>query len=336
MNWTRKLAPHRSPTVWRSLWQIANSAIPFAALWFLMVQSLAWPYWTTLLLSVPTAALMVRLFIIQHDCGHGSFFRSQVACDYVGRVIGVLTLTPYQYWKREHAIHHATSGLLDKRGHGDIDTLTVEEYRSLSAFARFRYRLYRHPLVLFLVGPAFQFLVIQRLPLNAPPATRAGWWSVMGTNLAIALVVTVMILTVGAKRFLLVQLPITLVASSLGVWLFYIQHQYEETYWRNKPEWKYADAALRGSSWYDLGPVLQWFSGNIGLHHIHHLNSKIPNYRLQRCLDSIPELENVTRLTLLPSLKCARLTLWDEAEQKLVGFGAVKDAVLAGGERTGT
>jgi omega-6 fatty acid desaturase (delta-12 desaturase) len=323
-----------NPVPWRSLWQILNSAIPFAALWLLMLASLSWPYWTTLLLAVPTACLLVRLFIIQHDCGHGSFFRSKVACDLVGGAIGVLTLTPYEYWKREHAIHHATSGLLDKRGHGDIDTLTVDEYRSLGAFARLRYRLYRHPLVLFGVGPAFQFLVLQRLPLNALPTTRKGWWSVVTTNLGIAAVVTAMILLVGVKRFLLVQVPITLLASSLGVWLFYIQHQYEGTYWRRKPDWKYADAALMGSSWYDLGRVLQWFSGNIGLHHIHHLNSKIPNYRLQRCLDTNPELRNVTRLTLRSSLKCARLTLWDEAKRTLVGFSAAKTARVAGEEGT--
>jgi len=332
VNWTRKLAPHRTPVAWRSLLQIANSAIPFAALWFLMVKSLAWPYWTTLLLAVPTAFLLVRLFIIQHDCGHGSFFRSQTACDYLGRAIGVLALTPYQYWKREHALHHATSGLLDRRGHGDIDTLTVAEYEDLGAFARLRYRIYRHPLVLFGVGPAFQFLILQRLPLNAPPTTRAGWLSVLGTNVAIAAVVTAMILMLGAKRFLLIQVPITLIASSLGVWLFYIQHQYEETYWRRKSEWVYADAALQGSSWYDLGRVLQWFSGNIGLHHIHHLNSKIPNYRLQSCLDGNPELKNVTRLTLLTSLKCARLALWDEQERKLVRFSALKNAPRAAGQ----
>lgn len=299
---------------------MVNTAVPFAALWYLMLASLSWSYAITLVLAVPTALLLVRMFIIQHDCGHGSFFTSKRASDVLGSVIGVLSLTPYHYWKREHALHHASSGLLDRRGHGDIDTLTVEEYRARGAFARLKYRLYRHPLVLFLIGPAIQFLAIQRLPLQAPPADRKGWWSVHGTNLGIAAVTTAMILAVGWQRFLLVQLPITLLASSFGVWLFYVQHQYEGTYWRRKPEWSYTEAALRGSSWYDLGRVLQWFSGNIGLHHVHHLSSSIPNYRLKRCLDENPELRDVTRLTFFESLRCARLALWDEEEQRLVGF----------------
>jgi omega-6 fatty acid desaturase (delta-12 desaturase) len=289
-----------------------------------MLLSLDWPYWTTLLLALPAAGFLTRLFIIQHDCGHGSFFESRRACEMLGGILGVLTLTPYQYWKREHALHHATSGLLDKRGHGDIDTLTVEEYQARSWFGRLKYRMYRHPLVLFAIGAVFHFVAIQRLPLNSPPAKRSGWVSIWATNLAIAAIVTTLVLTLGWKRFLLVQAPITIITCSWGVWLFYIQHQYEGTYWREKPEWSYCDAALEGSSWYDLGRVLQWFSGNIGLHHIHHLNSKIPNYRLQRCLDDNPELKNVTRLTVASSLKCARLTLWDAKKRELVGFSAAR------------
>jgi len=325
-NWNRRLAAYRSPDLRRSLWQIADSAIPLAALWFLMLRSLSWSYWITLLLAIPATGFMVRLFIIQHDCGHGSFFRSKLARDIVGSVIGVLTLTPYHYWKREHAIHHATSGLLDRRGHGDITTLTVEEYRSLGWLGRLRYRVYRHPIVLFLFGPLIQFVVLQRLPLHAPPQNRRGWWSVWGTNAALAAIVTGLVLAVGWKRFLLVQAPITVLTGTVGVWLFFVQHQFEGTYWRGRPEWSYRDAALEGSSWYDLGPVLQWFTGNIGLHHIHHLSSGIPNYRLQRCLDENPELENAHRLTLLGSLRCARLSLWDEASRKLVGFRALKSA----------
>ena len=269
---------------------------------------------------MPTTGILVRLFIIQHDCGHRSYFRSKTACDIVGAAIGVLTLTPYHYWRQEHARHHSTSGLLDGRGHGDIDTLTVGEYRALSRFRKFLYRLYRHPLVLFLVGPFYQFVVRQRLPLATPPTTKAGWWSVWYTNAALAAIVVTMILTIGIERFLLVQLPITVLACSVGVWLFYVQHQFEDTYWRRKPEWNYFEATLAGSSWYDLGPVLQWFTGNIGIHQIHHLNARIPNYRLQRCLNENPELRQVTRLSLWQSLKCARLTLWDEVSGKLVRF----------------
>jgi omega-6 fatty acid desaturase (delta-12 desaturase) len=289
-----------------------------------MYQSLAWPYWTTILLAFPTAGLLIRLFIIQHDCGHGSFFRSKRASGIVGTGIGVLTLTPYHYWKKEHAIHHATSGLLDKRGHGDIDTLTVREYRELSKWKRLLYRLYRNPAVLFGIGPIWQFLVKHRVPITTPPSTRDGWASIIIANAATAGILVLVHFTIGWKAFLLVQVPVTLISSVLGVWLFYVQHNFEQTYWRWKEDWDYARAALDGSSYYDVGRVLQWFTGNIGLHHIHHLNSRIPNYRLQKCLEEFPELRQVTRIGLLGSLKCLRLTLWDEDRGKLVGFGAAR------------
>jgi omega-6 fatty acid desaturase (delta-12 desaturase) len=232
-----------------------------------------------------------------------------------------MTLIPYHHWKKEHSIHHATSGLLDRRGHGDIDTLTVTEYDSLSWWRKMLYRLYRHPVVLFGIGPPLQFIVKHRVPFSRPRRPAAmELWSIWGTNAAIVAILVVMGLTIGMSRFLMVQLPITLIASSIGVWLFYVQHQFEETYWRNRPEWEYFDAALAGSSYLDLGPVLQWFTGNIGLHHIHHLASRIPNYRLQECLKENPDLECVTRLTLLTSLRCARLTLWDEENEKLISF----------------
>jgi len=324
--WSRRLAPFQNASPVRSILQILTSAVPFFALWFLMERSLAWPYWTTLLLAIPTSGFLVRLFIIQHDCGHGSFFRSRRACGIVGTAIGVLTLTPYHYWKREHSIHHSTSGLLDRRGHGDIDTLTVAEYRALTPFRRFLYRLYRHPLVLFLIGPVYQFVLLHRLPLKPRPETRQAWASIWITNASLAAVLTLMYLTIGLRNFLLVQVPITLVSSFMGVWLFYVQHQFEKTYWRRKEEWDFHEAALEGSSHYDLGRILQWFTGNIGLHHIHHLSSRIPNYRLQECLDANPELRHVTRLTLLGSLACARLALWDEDRRRLIGFRTLRDA----------
>jgi omega-6 fatty acid desaturase (delta-12 desaturase) len=304
----------------RSILQIADTFLPLAALWILMLASLEWSYWITLALAIPAALLLVRLFIIQHDCGHGSFFRSRRACDVLGSVLGVFTLTPYHYWRREHSIHHATSGSLDRRGRGDIDTLTVEEYRARTRGGRLLYRLYRHPLVLFLLGPIFHFIVKQRLPLSPRPQTRTCWTSIWLTNAALAVLVVTAWLTIGMNRFLLVQLPITILSCSAGVWLFYVQHQFEDTYWRHRPEWDFHEAALRGSSHYALGRILQWFTGNIGLHHIHHLNSRIPNYRLSPCLKAVPALSDVTRLTLFKSLRCARLTLWDEDRRRLVGF----------------
>ncbi len=319
--WARRLAPYQEPHIGRSLFQLVSTAALFVGLWTLMYLSLAQSYWVTLLLSLPTAGVLIRLFIIQHDCGHGAFFKSKRASEIVGTVIGILTLTPYHYWKKEHAMHHASSGLLDRRGHGDIDTMTVAEYRALSGGRRFLYRLYRNPIVLFAVGPLYQFLLKHRLPFTTPPSTRAGWVSIIIANVATAGILVLAHFTIGLKAFFLVQIPVTLVSSSCGVWLFYVQHQFEETYWRRKGDWDYADAALTGSSYYDLGRVLQWFTGNIGLHHIHHLSSRIPNYRLQQVYDEFPELQNVTRLTLLKSLKCLRLGLWDEEQQKLVGFG---------------
>lgn len=318
--WNRRLAPFRRSTIPASLWQLVNSLVPFFALWYLMYRSLEWGYGYTLLLAIPATGMLTRIFIIQHDCGHGSFLPSRRWCDAIGSVLGVLSLTPYQYWKREHAIHHQTSGHLDKRGHGDIDTMTIAEYQALSKFGRFRYRLYRHPVVLFLLGPVFHFAVKQRLPLVTRPHTPAARWSIWLTNAALAGITVAMASTIGLKAFLLVQLPITWLSSSLGVWLFYIQHQFEETYWRRSEEWDYKDAALLGSSWFDPGPVLRWFTGNIGFHHVHHLQSGIPNYRLAACLKAHPELTQVTRLTIRSSFACARLTLWDDERHELVSF----------------
>ncbi len=324
--WSRRLKAFSSPQLGRSLFQLISTFMLFGGLWYVMYLSLDGPYWTTLLLAIPTAGLLIRLFIIQHDCGHGSFFKSKRASGIVGTGLGVLTLTPYDYWKKEHAIHHATSGLLDKRGHGDIDTLTVREYRELSKGRRFIYRLYRNPLVLFGIGPIWQFLIKHRVPITTPPGTKAGWASIFIANALTAGILVLVHFTIGFKAFLLIQVPITVVSSTLGVWLFYVQHQFEDTYWRKKEDWDYADAALIGSSHYDLGRILQWFTGNIGLHHIHHLNSRIPNYRLQQCLDAFPELQDVTRIGIIDSLQCLRLTLWDEDRGKLVGFVAARSA----------
>jgi len=319
-DWNALLAPYRKPVAWRAWFQILNTAIPFFAAWALMLWSLRVGYWLTLLLAVPTAMFLVRMFMFQHDCGHGAFLPSQRVNNIIGSIIGVLTLVPYEYWRKTHAMHHATSGNLDVRSFGDITTLTVREYLSRSRLKRFFYRLYRHPFVMLIVGPVWQFVIKHRYPTDAPREWKREWASVHGTNLALLAIVTVMWLTVGIDRFLMVQLPVTLIAGSFGVYMFYVQHQYEDTYWRYREEWNYYHAGLEGASHLVMPRWLQWFTANIGLHHIHHVSSRVPNYNLQRCYDENPPFHDVTRLTLGRSVTTLRLTLWDEDEKKLVRF----------------
>jgi omega-6 fatty acid desaturase (delta-12 desaturase) len=321
---SRTLLRYCDPHVGRGVFEIAITLIPLTALWGLMWLSLDVGYWLTLLLAVPAGGFLVRLFIIQHDCGHGAFFRSRTANSWVGRVLGVLTLTPYEYWKRNHAIHHATSSNLDRRGIGDIDMLTVEEYRSKPFMGRMLYRCYRSAPVMFVIGPAYMFLLQHRFPLHQ---TRDGWkpWiSTMATNAAIAAVIAVMVWLVGWAPFLMVHLPIMLIAASLGVWLFYVQHQFEGVMWTRAKGWSHHESAMTGSSHYDLPGVLHWITGNIGIHHIHHLNSRIPYYRLPRVMRDHPELEAAGRVTLLGSLKTVNLSLWCERREKLVSFRAAR------------
>jgi omega-6 fatty acid desaturase (delta-12 desaturase) len=308
----------------RSIRQLLITAAGFALLWFSMWFSLGLGYWLTLLLAIPAAGFLVRLFIIQHDCGHGSLFRSRLANDLVGRAIGVLTLTPYDYWRRSHAIHHATSGNLDRRGIGDIELLTVREFQGLSRWRRLAYRCYRHPLVLFGLGPAYLFLLKHRLPLDLPLRHRGPWLSILTTNAAITGLIVGMALMVGLGEFAKVQLPLVLLSSTAGVWLFYIQHQYEHAYWKRDQSWSFYQAALLGSSYYRLPKFLQWITANISVHHVHHLNSKVPNYRLQECLERVPELNRARRITILESLKCATLSLWDEDSQIMIRFRDLK------------
>jgi len=318
--WTQILSCYREPSNGRSIVEIAITIVPLIALWVLMWAALDLSYWLILVLTGPAAGFLVRLFMIQHDCSHGAFFRNRQANDWVGRVIGVLTLTPHAFWRHTHALHHATSGNLDRRGYGDVDTFTVREYRALSPIGRLRYRLYRHPLIMFGIGPIYLFAVRHRLPFGLMRRGWKPWLSTMATNFAITVVITTYIWFVGAKAFLLVNVPSMLIAASVGVWLFYVQHQFEHTRWDRDEDWKLHEAALHGSSYYDLPTILRWFTANIGVHHVHHLCSRIPYYRLPQVLRDHPELRAVSRLMLLQSLRCVRLVLWDETQRRLVSF----------------
>jgi omega-6 fatty acid desaturase (delta-12 desaturase) len=317
---TRILLRYREPSHGRSAVEILITIVPFAGLWLLMWFSLHIQYGLVLLLAVPAAGFLVRLFMIQHDCGHGSFFRNRLLNDWLGRVIGVFTLTPYDFWRRTHAAHHASSGNLDQRGMGDIDTLTVNEYLSRSRWGRLQYRIYRHPLVMFGLGPAYLFVLQHRLPIGLMRAGWQPWLSTMATNLVIFLAAVGMVQAVGLVPFLLVHLPIMLIGASLGVWLFYVQHQFENTFWARTKAWSLHDAALHGSSYYDLPMMLRWFTANIGIHHVHHLCSRIPFYRLPLALRARPDLAKIGRLTLGQSLSCVRLVLWDETAGRLISF----------------
>ncbi|MEM7048182.1 MAG: fatty acid desaturase [Acidobacteriota bacterium] len=327
--WQRLLAPYCRADDRRAWFQLLTTGALFAANWALMWWSLQFHYGLTLLLALPAAGLITRLFIFQHDCGHGSFFSSQRLNHLVGATIGVMTLTPYRYWRRTHAMHHATTGNLDAREFGDIRTLTVEEYLALSKLRRAGYRLYRNVFFLMTIGASFQFILKHRLPLDLPRAWRKEWRSVMGTNLSLAVILLVMAFTIGLKAFLLVQLPITVISCASGLWLFYIQHQFEDTYWEENPQWNFHAAGIEGSSFYDLPAVLHWFTGNIGFHHVHHLASRIPNYRLQACFREVRDLRHVTRLTIRESLRCAHLALWDPGSNRLIRFGDLKHRPMA-------
>ena len=320
----RELAPYRSPKLWRSIFELAVTLVPFVALSGLMMAAVEQGYWLALLLLPLAAGLLLRLFLIQHDCGHGAFFPRRSANDWAGRCLGVLTLTPYACWARSHALHHASAGNLDARGFGDVDTLTVREFRSRSRLGRALYRMYRHPLVLFGLGPAYLFLLRHRLPIGLMSAGSRYWLSAIGTNVVLALLLGVLISQFGLAAVLLVQLPALLIAASVGVWLFYVQHQFEEGHWEREGQWSFHEAALQGSSHLELPPVLRWFTANIGAHHIHHLASRVPYYRLPEVLRDRPELVGVNRLTIRDTFRTFGLALWDEDQKRLVPFAAVK------------
>ena len=319
--WQTVVAKYAYPETWRSVWQVANSLIPFLLMWYLMYRSLAVGYWLTLILSVPAAGFMVRLFIIFHDCCHGSFFRTMRTNDLMGLVMGVLVLTPFYDWRHDHSIHHATAGDLDRRGKGDVYTMTVEEYLAAPWYKKFGYRIMRNPMILFTIGSFIVFVVTHRFWM--PGAGKRERSSVIWTNLALVGVVGWLMILIGWQAFLLVEIPILLIACSAGVWLFYVQHNFDPTYWQRHANWEFFKAGMDGSSFYKLPKVLQWFTGNIGFHHIHHLSPKIPNYKLEECHNENPIFQ-IAPLTFQDSLKGLFLRLWDEQKKVMVGWEALK------------
>jgi len=322
MEWKKIVADYQQSSTPRAVWQIVNTLVPYAALWYCMHLAMQVSVALAMALSVVAGLFLVRIFIIFHDCGHGSFFKSNTANDVVGFITGMLTFTPYFHWRWEHSIHHSTCGDLDRRGVGDIWTLTVKEYLQASKAKRFVYRVARNPIVLFLLAPLILFLIYQRIP--NPKASRREKHSVWWMNLGVTAMCAALIAWLGWKEFLILQLPTMGIAGTAGVWMFYVQHQYDTVYWEKHNDWDYTSAALQGSSFYKLPKVLQWFSGNIGFHHIHHLNPRIPNYNLERCHNSHEIFTSIPPLTLRTSLKSLSLRLWDEESKTLVGFSHLK------------
>jgi len=316
------LTKFQRPSTARALWQVLNTFIPYALLWFLMWHVKEISLWLAVPLAVLAGAVLVRVFIFFHDCGHGSFLKARWANDLVGFIAGMLTFTPYYHWRWQHGIHHGTSGHLDKRGVGDVWTLTVQEYLDASRWKRFSYRFVRSPFTLFIIAPLYVFLFRQRFASStaSPRERHSVWWM----NLALLCLVVAMSWVFGIGTYLLLQLIVSMVAGASGIWLFYIQHQFEDAYWERGEQWDYTAAALRGSSYYKLPRVLQWFSGNIGFHHIHHLSPHIPNYNLERCHQADPIFQRVQPITLFSSLKSLRFRFWDEVSRKLVGFARMR------------
>ena len=322
--WMPLLARYREPRFVRSVMEIAVTFVPFVLLWGAAWWAYSISIWLAFAICIPAAGFLVRLFTIQHDCGHGSFFKQKWLNDWIGRALGILTVTPYDVWRQAHSLHHASSGNLDNRSVGAIHTLTVDEYRALPLPARIKYRVFRNPITLFIIGPAYVFLLQNRLPVEFWRGGWRYWVSAMGTNVGIALFAGILIYTMGLSQFLLLYLTITLLAATVGVWLFYVQHQFEDTVWDKEPDWQLHNAALYGSSHYRLPGVLRWITGNIGIHHVHHLNSRIPFYRLPQVLRDYPVLNEIKKLSIWQSLSCINLHLWDEERRKLVSFAEAR------------
>lgn len=327
--WSQVAKAYAQPQALRSTLQLLTTALPLAGLWAAMILTVNEAYWATLLLAIPAAAFTMRMFIIQHDCGHRSFYRSARLNAFVGNLIGVVTLTPHEYWRRAHNIHHATCGNLQQRGIGDISLLTVAEYTALPTWKRLAYRIYRTPFVILVVGPIYVFILKFRLPLDLILRKPGLLIGVMGTNLGIVGMLTVLGMNFGFTEILMIQFPVIFLSSSAGVWLFYVQHQFEHTYWRKETDWDFSEASVMASSYYDLPQPLRWLTGDIGIHHIHHLSSRIPNYRLADCLAAIPAMQTLNRISIRESLSTIRLALWDEAAGRLVSFKSLGAARAA-------
>jgi len=323
-NWQHLTAKFIHPNPLKSSWQIVNSLVPYMLMWAVMYWSLGVSYWLTLALAIPTGGFLIRIFIIFHDCTHGAFFRSKRANGIIGYLAGVLTLTPYDQWRRDHSMHHATSGDLDRRDiGGEIWTMTVAEYLESPWRTRVAYRIYRNPVVMFLIGPAYIFVLTHRFGRRGARGREN--WNVQYTNLGIAAFVLAGIWLMGWAAFVKIYIPVFLISGACGVWMFYVQHQFEEVYWERHEKWKYFPAAMHGSSFYKLPKVLQWFTGNIGYHHIHHLSPRIPNYLLQRCHEDNPALcEGVPSINLWTSLRSFGYRLWDEEGGKMIGFRGLR------------
>jgi acyl-lipid omega-6 desaturase (Delta-12 desaturase) len=320
--WKAMVARYQKSSTGRAVWQLVNTLGPLALLWYLMYHTLAISWWLTLPLAILAGAFLVRVFIIFHDCGHGSFFKSPHANNVWGFISGLLTFTPFYHWRWEHSLHHATSGDLDRRGVGDVWTMTVQEYLESSRGKRFAYRLARNPFVLFVLAPLYVFAIRHRVPKAM--SNQRERYSVYWMNLAIFGMMAGMAAIFGLKAYLFIQFIALLVAGSAGFWLFYVQHQFEGVYWERRDEWDYAAAALQGSSFYKLPRVLQWFSGNIGFHHIHHLSPRIPNYNLEKCHEANPLFQRVKPVTFFTSFKSLTFRLWDEQRRELVGYRHLK------------
>jgi omega-6 fatty acid desaturase (delta-12 desaturase) len=317
--WQKAVAPYQSSELRSSLWQMITSIGAYFVMWYICYRSLEISYLLTLPLAVIGGLFGMRVFIIFHDCGHGSFFKNNKWNHIVGVITGIITFTPYWAWRHSHAVHHATAGDLDRRGIGDVWTLTYDEYKELPLAKRMFYRLYRNPFVIFGIGPVIDFVILQRLPwVNVSEKAREKN-SVVYTNLALLAIAVILSWAIGWKEYLLVQIPIIAVASSFGVFLFYAQHQFENVYWERHEDWDFATAALYGSSYFKMPRILQWFTGNIGFHHIHHLSPRIPNYKLEACHEQ-NELFQVEPMTFRSSLQCFRIRLWDEDRHKMIGY----------------
>ena len=324
----RMIEPYRHPSTPKALWQLANTLIPYFGLWALMIYTLKISYWLTLPIAILAGGFLIRIFIIFHDCGHQSFFPSRKANRIVGFFLGLFALTPSENWWRSHAIHHATNGNLDKRGMGDVETLTVDEYQNSSLFKKISYRIFRFPPIMFGLGPFFIFVIGHRFPTLK--LGKKAVWNVMLTNLALAVITLVMSLLIGFWPFVTIQLTVMWIAGILGIWLFYVEHQFENMYWVHNDEWNYVTSALYGASYYQLPKILQWFSGNIGFHNIHHLSPRIPNYNLEKCCKELPEFKQYANiLTLRSSLNTLGLALWDEKNKKLIRFRDLKSLQAA-------